>query len=175
MDSSPPGSSVHGILRQEYWSGLHSLLQEIIPTQGSNPGLPHWGRFFTVWATREAHGVHQERVTNDSSRMCHLSWETKDEKELAVRKVNERTFQEMRTACAKALKQKWGVDIFREQGEGQWSCSPVWIWKRGRNWSGKSGRGYILQCWLSHSTVYGYGFSATGMRWSRGATSDFYF
>ena len=22
MDCSPPGSSVHGILRQEYWSGL---------------------------------------------------------------------------------------------------------------------------------------------------------
>ena len=124
MDGSPPGSSVHGILRQEYWSGLHSLLQEIIPTQGSNPGLPHWGRFFTVWATREAHGVHRERVTNDTSRMCYLSWETKDEKELAVRKVNERTFQEMRTACAKALKQKWGVNIFRERGEGQWSCSP---------------------------------------------------
>ena len=27
--------------RQEYWSGLHSLLQGIFPTQGLNPGLPH--------------------------------------------------------------------------------------------------------------------------------------
>ena len=26
--------------RQEYWSGFsHSLLQQIVPTQGSNPGL----------------------------------------------------------------------------------------------------------------------------------------
>ena len=27
--------------RQEYWSGLHALLQGIFPTQGSNPGFPH--------------------------------------------------------------------------------------------------------------------------------------
>ena len=27
--------------RQEYWSGLPFLLQEIFPTQGSNPGFLH--------------------------------------------------------------------------------------------------------------------------------------
>ena len=27
--------------RQEYWSGLHSSLQGIFPTQESNPSLPH--------------------------------------------------------------------------------------------------------------------------------------
>ena len=31
-----------------------SFLQGIFPTQGSNPGLPHCSRFFTVRATREA-------------------------------------------------------------------------------------------------------------------------
>ena len=41
MDSSPPGSSVHG-RRQEYWSGLHFLLQGVFPTQGWNPRLLHW-------------------------------------------------------------------------------------------------------------------------------------
>ena len=45
MDCSPPGFSVHGIFQawilHEYWSGLHSLLQGIFPTQGSNPGLLH--------------------------------------------------------------------------------------------------------------------------------------
>ena len=35
--------------------GCHFLLQGIFPTQGSNPGLPHCRRHFTVWATREAH------------------------------------------------------------------------------------------------------------------------
>ena len=35
--------------------GSHSLLQGIFPTQGSNPGLLHCGRVFTIWATREAH------------------------------------------------------------------------------------------------------------------------
>ena len=64
-DCSLPGSSVHGIFQQEYWSGVplpslkypfepvfvgggkntgmscHFRLQEIFLTQGSNPGLPH--------------------------------------------------------------------------------------------------------------------------------------
>ena len=34
--------------------GSLSLLQEIFPTQGLKPGLPHWGGFFTSWATRAA-------------------------------------------------------------------------------------------------------------------------
>ena len=36
LDCSPPGSSVHEFPRQEYWSGLHFLLQGIFPTQGWN-------------------------------------------------------------------------------------------------------------------------------------------
>ena len=32
--------------------GSHSFLQEIFPTQGSNPGLPHCGQ--TFYATQEA-------------------------------------------------------------------------------------------------------------------------
>ena len=39
-----------GFSRQQYWSGCHFLLQGIFPTQGSNPGLPHRGRHFTLWA-----------------------------------------------------------------------------------------------------------------------------
>ena len=36
--------------------GCHALLQQIFPTQGSNPGLPHCRTgFFTIWATREVH------------------------------------------------------------------------------------------------------------------------
>ena len=31
-----------GFSRQEYWSRLHSLLQKIFLTQGSNLGLPHY-------------------------------------------------------------------------------------------------------------------------------------
>ena len=36
MDCSPPGSSVHGFSRQEYWSGLPLPSPGIFPTQGSN-------------------------------------------------------------------------------------------------------------------------------------------
>ena len=36
IDCSPPGSSVHGILQQEYWSGLPCPPPEDFPTQGSN-------------------------------------------------------------------------------------------------------------------------------------------
>ena len=41
MDYNLPGSLSMEFSRQEYWSGYHSLLQEIFLTQGSNPALPH--------------------------------------------------------------------------------------------------------------------------------------
>ena len=42
MDCSPPSSSVHGILQARIMEWLaHSLLQGIVPTQGSNLGLLH--------------------------------------------------------------------------------------------------------------------------------------
>ena len=45
MDHGLPGSSVRGILQQEYWSGLPCPPPGIFPTQGSNPcllRLLHW-------------------------------------------------------------------------------------------------------------------------------------
>ena len=44
MDCSLPGSCVHGILQVrilEWVAAIHSFLQGIFPTQGSNLGLPH--------------------------------------------------------------------------------------------------------------------------------------
>ena len=41
--------------RQEYWSGLPFLLQEIFPTQGLNTVSCIAGRFFTISAIREVH------------------------------------------------------------------------------------------------------------------------
>jgi len=35
--------------------GYHFLFQGIFLTQELNPHLPHWGRLFTDWATRESH------------------------------------------------------------------------------------------------------------------------
>ena len=42
MDCRLSASSVQGLSRHEFWSGLHFLLQEIIPTQGSNLYLLQW-------------------------------------------------------------------------------------------------------------------------------------
>ena len=43
MDCSLPGSSVHGdSLGKNTRGGCHVLLQGIVPTQGSNPGLLHY-------------------------------------------------------------------------------------------------------------------------------------
>ena len=45
MDCSPPGSSVHGFSRKEYWSGLACPPSGIFPAQGSNLHLLcllHW-------------------------------------------------------------------------------------------------------------------------------------
>ena len=42
IDYSLPGSSVHGdSLEKNTGVGCHLLFQEIFPTQGLNPGLPH--------------------------------------------------------------------------------------------------------------------------------------
>ena len=39
LNCSLPSSMSMELFRQEYWSGLHFLLQRITPTQGSNPSL----------------------------------------------------------------------------------------------------------------------------------------
>ena len=44
MDSSPPGSSIHGDSpAKNIGVGCHAVLQGIFPIQGSNLGLPHCG------------------------------------------------------------------------------------------------------------------------------------
>ena len=40
MDYSPPGSSVHGFSRQEYWSGVPFPFPGDIPYSGTEPGSP---------------------------------------------------------------------------------------------------------------------------------------
>ena len=40
MDSNPPGSSVHGISRQEYWSGLPFPSPWKLPNPGVEPVFP---------------------------------------------------------------------------------------------------------------------------------------
>ena len=43
MDGSPPGSSVRGDSPSKNTAvGCHALLQRIFPTQGLNPGFPHY-------------------------------------------------------------------------------------------------------------------------------------
>ena len=53
MDSSLPGSFVR-FSRQEFWSGLHSLLHMICLTQGLNPCFLLERQILYLWATREA-------------------------------------------------------------------------------------------------------------------------
>ena len=49
MDCSPPGSSVHGILRQEYWSGLPFPSPGDLPDPGIEPASPALAEgFFTT-------------------------------------------------------------------------------------------------------------------------------
>ena len=56
-DYSPPGFSVHGISRQEYWSGLPFPSPEDLPDSGTEPvslaSLALAGGFFTHWTTWE--------------------------------------------------------------------------------------------------------------------------
>ena len=53
MDCSPPGSSVHGLLQQEYWSGLPLPSPGDLPDPGIEPASPALADgFFTT----ESHG-----------------------------------------------------------------------------------------------------------------------
>ena len=68
MDSSPPGFSVHGISRQEYWSGLTCPPPGdfpdpgITPTSRASPALA--GGFFTTSDIWEALGIRSRNYQN---------------------------------------------------------------------------------------------------------------
>ena len=59
MDCSPPGSSVHGILQARIL-GLVAISFSRASSLPRDQTQVFWiaGRFFTVWATREAHPLH---------------------------------------------------------------------------------------------------------------------
>ena len=49
MDCSPPGSSLHGILQAEYWSGLPFPSPGGLPDPGIKSRSPAWAdSFFTI-------------------------------------------------------------------------------------------------------------------------------
>ena len=63
MDGSPPGSSVHGnSLGKNPGVGCYVLLQGILPTQGSNPGLQHCRQILQHPSHQESPKI-LERVT----------------------------------------------------------------------------------------------------------------
>ena len=54
IDCSLPGSSVHGISQQEYWSGFPFLTSGDLPDPGIEPASPELaGRFFTTEPPRK--------------------------------------------------------------------------------------------------------------------------
>ena len=54
MDCSPPGSSVYGILQARILEWVAILSRGDLSQPGTESGLLHCSRFFTVWATRKA-------------------------------------------------------------------------------------------------------------------------
>ena len=74
LDCSPPGFSVHGILWQEYWSGLSCPSPGDLPSTGielmslMSPALA--GRLFTTSATCEAPWVSPNKPSLSESLMC---------------------------------------------------------------------------------------------------------
>ena len=60
MEYSSPGSSIHGILQKEYWSGLPFLSPGVLRTPGMEPGLLHCRQILYSLATREAHKPNRE-------------------------------------------------------------------------------------------------------------------
>ena len=63
-----------GFSRQEHWSGLHTLLQWIFPTQGSNPCLPYCGQIL-YWLSPQGSSRILEWVAYPFSRgSSHQDW-----------------------------------------------------------------------------------------------------
>ena len=62
MDCSPPSSSVHGILPQEYWNGFPWLPPGDLPDPGIKPTVlmspALAGRFYITSATQESQNNH---------------------------------------------------------------------------------------------------------------------
>ena len=54
IDCSPPGSSVHRILQQEYCTGFSFPSPGDLPDPGSEPGAPALQADSTIWASRKA-------------------------------------------------------------------------------------------------------------------------
>ena len=66
MDCSLPDASVHGILHTRILAigvGCHFLLQEIFPSQGSNPGLLHCRRIL-CHLSHQGSSIIKENVVN---------------------------------------------------------------------------------------------------------------
>ena len=54
-----------GFSRQEYWSRLPFPLPGDLPNPGIEPRSPTWaGRFFTIWATREAQPPQKQKINH---------------------------------------------------------------------------------------------------------------
>ena len=73
MDCSPPGSSVHGILEAEIleWVAMPFSRGSSQPRNRTQVSQIT-GRFFTVWATREAHGgTYANSVVTSPVNCCH--------------------------------------------------------------------------------------------------------
>ena len=80
MDSSLPGSSVHGIHSQGHWSGLPSPPPGDFPEPGIEPKSPALaGRFFTTSPTREAHSANYF-IVNVNDKLQEMNWECYEEK-----------------------------------------------------------------------------------------------
>ena len=122
MDCSWPGSSVHGHSPgRNTGVGCHAFLQETFPNRDQTQVSHTAGRFFTVWATKEAYTWWTQCLYFIHSNICVTYW-----------------------------KRSWCWEILRVRGEGidrgwdGWIASPI-QWTRtwansGRQWrKGKPG------------------------------------
>ena len=78
MNCSPPGPSAHGILQEEYWSGLPCPPPADLPNPGIEPASltsPALARgFFTTSASWKAQGEGSGRISWSSSISLYYPW-----------------------------------------------------------------------------------------------------
>ena len=100
VDSSLPGSSVHGILQQEYWSGLPFPSPGDLPDPGIEPvSSTVAGIFFTTEPPGKSH------VQNTSHEMARLD-ESQAGIKIAGKKINILRYADDTTLMAESEEQK---------------------------------------------------------------------
>ena len=107
MDCGPPGSSLHGFLRQEYWSGLPFPSPGHLPSPGKEPQVFYTaGRLFPVWAPKKWDLPQLTEQENLAEQMYKANENARHAEPTAVCVIRQKAFRSNTSVCHVSLNQQ---------------------------------------------------------------------